>query len=280
LCNLVRPEAPRSCTIGVADARNQDDLDVVLPSDGEVLLEHCNCVQIRRRAERRIEHLYRAHPINPVRPPLVLRVRVTQQIPPPVAHDDGPRVDLHRPLRPRLGSVAESNPAMARACLHEDGRGRRVGPGRESVGGGCGGSAHGLGLGGHGLRERAHQPAERAADRVGGIAGVVVAIEHGHDQSDRLGGIEHQRRQPKTPADPVAAVTSADRLDRDTGLAKHADVAPGGPFGNPELVAEPVRRNAGAALNEFERQQRPGRRTGFTLHSAPCNRKQNDRNAA
>jgi hypothetical protein len=108
----------------------------------------------------------------------------------------------------------------------------------------------------------------------------VVAIEHGHDQSDRLGGTEHQRRQPKTPADPVAAVTSADRLDRDTGLPKHADVAPGGPFGNPELVAEPVRRNAGAALNEFERQQRPGRRTGFTLHSAPCNRKQNDRNAA
>ena len=111
-----------------------------------------------------------------------------------------------------------------------------------------------------------------------GSLGVVVTVEHGHDQTEGLGGAEHQRRKAQAAAEPVAAVRSADGLDRDAGLAQDADVAPGGPLRDAELVGEPVRGDARAALDEFEGQQRPRRRARVGLHSIPAIRKRNVRN--
>ncbi len=127
-----------------------------------------------------------------------------------------------------------------------------VGPGSGTVGSGRRGPPDGLGLGGHRLRECPHDLAERAADGVGGIARVVVAVEHGHDQAERLGGGEHQRRKPETAAEAIAAVRPAHGLDRDARLAQDADVPPGGAVGDSELVGQPVRGDAGAALEQFE----------------------------
>ena len=94
----------------------------------------------------------------------------------------------------------------------------------------------------------------------------MVAVEHGHDQAEGLGGAEHQRRQPQATADAVAAVGPTDGLDRDAGLAEDADVAPGGPLRDAELVGEPVGGDAGAALDQFEGQQRPCRGARVGLH--------------
>ena len=135
-----------------------------------------------------------------------------------------------------------------------------IGPGGSAVRGGRRGPADRLGLGGHRLRQRPHELAEGAADRVGGVARVVVAVEHGHDQAEGLRGAEHQGREPEAAAEPVAAVRPADGLDRDAGLAEDADVAPGGPLRDAELVGEPVRGDARAALHQLEGQQRPRRR--------------------
>ena len=84
-------------------------------------------------------------------------------------------------------------------------------------------------------------------------------------------GAEHQRRQPQAAADAVAAVRPADGLDRDAGLAQDADVAPGGPLRDAELVGEPVRGDARAALDQLEGQQRPrgGARVGLSPRSSP-----------
>ena len=111
-----------------------------------------------------------------------------------MAHDDRPRVHLSDPLRPGFGTIGEPNPAMARAGLHESGRGRWVGPGRGAIGDGCRRPTDGLGLGGHWLRKCPHDLAERTADRIGRIARVVVAVENCHDQAEGFRRAEHQRR--------------------------------------------------------------------------------------
>ena len=147
-----------------------------------------------------------------------------------------------------------------------------------AVGGGRRAPAYRLGLGRHRLRQRPHDLAERAADRVGGIAGVVVTVEHGHHQAERLGGAEHQRREPQAAADAVAAVRPAHGLDRDAGLAQDGDVPPGGALRDAELVGEPVRGDARAALEQLEGQQGPCR--GARTWSSPDSpfRKRNVRN--
>ena len=50
---------------------------------------------------------------------------------------------------------------------------------------------------------------------------------------------------------------TAARLDRQVRLAQDRDVAPGGPLGDPEPVAEPLRGDARRVLDGLERQQRP-----------------------
>ena len=90
-----------------------------------------------------------------------------------------------------------------------------------------GGAADRLGLRGDGLGERPDDLAERAARGIGGVRGLVVAVEHRHDQGQRLGRLEHQRRQPQPAADAVAAVGAAFGLQRYAGLAQDRDVAAG-----------------------------------------------------
>jgi hypothetical protein len=158
---------------------------------------------------------------------------------------------------------------VGRAGLHEGGRRRGVGSGGGAVGGGRRCPPDRLGLRGHRFGEGAHDLAERAADRVGGIARIVVAVEHSHHQAKGLGRGEDQRRQSQTTADAVAAVGPTGGLDRDAGVAKDADVAPGGPLGDAELVGEPVRGDARAALDQFEGQECPCRGARVRHHHNP-----------
>lgn len=101
--------------------------------------------------------------------------------------------------------------------------------------------------------------AQRGADQAGGIARVVMTVEHGHDQAECLCGAEHQRRQPQAPADTVAAVGAPHRLDRDASLAQDRDVPAGGAVGDAELAGEPVGSDAGVVLQQLEAQQCPRR---------------------
>jgi len=57
-----------------ATASRDDDLDVELPSDGEMLLEHGDRVEIGRWVERLVKHLHPADPVDPVCPPGVRSV--------------------------------------------------------------------------------------------------------------------------------------------------------------------------------------------------------------
>jgi hypothetical protein len=84
----------------------------------------------------------------------------------------------------------------------------------------------------------------------------VVAVEHRHDQRQRLGSREHERWWAQASADPVAAVRTAHRLDRDVRVAQGGDVPPRSPVRDAEPVGQPVGSDAGAGLDELERQQR------------------------
>jgi len=66
--------------------------------------------------------------------------------------------------------------------------------------------ADGGGLPADVLRQHPDDLAQGGADRIVGVCGCVAAVEHGHDQAKRLGGAEHQRRQPDAPAETVAAI--------------------------------------------------------------------------
>jgi hypothetical protein len=63
---------------------------------------------------------------------------------------------------------------------------------------------------------------KRGADGIVSVRGGMVAVEHSHDQAERLGGAEEQRRQPDASADPVAAVAPASRLDGDVASRRIA----------------------------------------------------------
>ena len=182
----------------------------------------------------------------------------------------GPRPPTGRPrsttpTRPRIGRPAAPAGRRSMACTRSlvvPGSGRAA----ARSGAGAVAATDRLGLGRHRLGQRPHDLAQRAADRVGGVGGVVVPVEHGHHQAERLGRGEHQRRQAQTTADPVAAVRPAHGLDRDARLAQDADVAAGSPLRDAELVGEPLGGDAGAALEQLESQQRAGRRTCGRLH--------------
>jgi len=189
-----------------------------------------------------------------------------------VTDDDRPRVDVHDPLGTGLGPVNDPHRAVIRAGLHERGRRGRVGSGGGAVGGGCRGPADGIDLRRDRLRECPDDLAQRAADRVGGIADVVVAVEHSHDQSEGLGRGEHQRREPDAAAEAKAAVGTTDGFDRDAGFTKDPDVPPSRPFRDTELAGEPVCGDAGAVLDQFQGQQRPCGGARVELHrNRPAN---------
>jgi hypothetical protein len=90
-----------------------------------------------------------------------------------------------------------------------------------------------------------------------------MAFERGHHQPERLGGREHQRGQPETPAEAIAAVPAWGGLDGDAGLAQDPDVPPGGPVADAQPVPEPLTTDARAVLDQLERQQRLRRRAYF-----------------
>src|SRR5262245_15008715 len=96
------------------EGRIDDDLYVVLPSHGEVLLQHRDRVEIGGWGEDSGEDLDGGDPVDAVRAPGTGGVRPTQQVPPTVADHDCPRIDLGHPLRPGLGAVAQPHPSPAR----------------------------------------------------------------------------------------------------------------------------------------------------------------------
>ncbi len=182
-----RPSARGSLPRDGVERGVDDDLDLVLPADGEVLLEQGDRVEVRGRGEGVVENVDAADPVDPVGPQGVRGVRMAQQVPAAVPDDQRPRVDLGDPLRPGLGPVADPHPSPVGAGLDQDARRPGVGAGGGAVGSGRGAPAYRLGLGRHRLGQRPDDLAERAADRVGGIARVVVAVEHGHHQAEGLG---------------------------------------------------------------------------------------------
>ena len=186
-----------------------------------------------------------------------------------MAHDDRPRVDVDEPLRPGLRAVVEARLTLLGAGLHQGARRRGVGPRGTPVGGGCRGTTDGLGLRGHRLRQGPHDLAQRAADGVLRVAGVVVAVEHCHDQAEGLGGAERQGRKPQAAADAVTAVRAAEGLDGDACLAEDDDVPPRRALGHAELVGDPFRRDARAALDELQGEQRPCRGARVRLQGIP-----------
>jgi hypothetical protein len=160
-----------------------------------VLLEQADRVKVGGWRERLVKNIDPANTVDPVGPAGVSGVGVAQQIPATMTHHQCPRVDLDVPFRPGLGSIVEPYSSPVGASLHERARRTGVGAGCAEVRRGRRAAAHCLGLGCHGLRQCPDDLPERVADRVGGIAGVVVAVEHGHHQAECLGGGEHQRGQ-------------------------------------------------------------------------------------
>ena len=190
---------------------------------------------------------------------------VAQQIPAAMPHDHCPRVNVLRPLPARLAAVADAHPALGRGGGNESARGlgaRAHGP---AAGRGAGMPADGGGRPADVLRQRPDDLAQGGADRIGGVRGCVAAVEHGHDQAKRLGGAEHQRRQPDAPAEPVTAVGSPGGLHGDAGLAQDRDVAARGASGHAELRCELGGGDAGLGLQQFEGLERPpgGAEAGF-----------------
>src|ERR1022692_4765847 len=102
-----------------SSGRGDDGIDVVLPSDGEMLLERGDRVEVGGRAERVVEYFHSADPVDPVGPAGVRGAGPAQQVPPAMANDHGPRVDLDEPLRPGLGAVVDPRTPAVGAGLHE-----------------------------------------------------------------------------------------------------------------------------------------------------------------
>src|ERR1700722_10800136 len=187
--------------------------------------------------------------------------------------DDGPGVNVLLPLPARLAAVADSHPALGRDGVDESaGRlgARAHGP---AVGRGGGMPAHGGGRPADVLRQRPDDLAQGGADRVVGVRGGVTAVERRHDQAKRLGGGEHQRRQPDAPADPVAAVGTRERLHGDAGLTQDCHVAARGPVGYAQPCRELAGSDAGLGLQQLQDPERSSGGTQVGLHVSRLTRK-------
>jgi hypothetical protein len=93
--------------------RVDDDLHPVLPAFGQMLLESPDGVEAGRRGEGVREDVGGDDPVDAEDSSGVLRVRPAQQEPPAVAHDDGPRVDLHDAFVSGLASLSRLSGAHA-----------------------------------------------------------------------------------------------------------------------------------------------------------------------
>ena len=247
--------AARNPVRRLPDRGLDEDLDGVAPALGQVLLQGAQRVEAGGRRELLRQQLGRGDPVDAQHPPRPGRVRPAQQVPAAMPQHDGPGVDLHRPVRLRR-PVDQPQPPPGRA--RSDQRGRQLGADPDLVIGRRNGDrAHCPDGAGDPLRQHPDDLAEGGAHQVTGVGRVPVTFQDGHDQAHRLGGGERQRRQPQAAPHLVAAVGAADRLDRQVRLAQDGDVAPGGPLGDPEPVAEPLRGDAGSVLDGLERQQRP-----------------------
>jgi len=218
------------------------------PAGRQVPLQQFHVVQVVGCAELVVARDDRSDPVNAVGADRAGAMRVAEQVPASVPHDDRPRVNVFLPLAARLAAVADAHPALGRDGGYESARGRDAGAHGPAVGRGGRDPAHGRGLLADVLRQRPDELAQGGADRVVGVRGRVAAVKHGHDQAERLGGAEHQRRQPDAPPDPVTAIGSAGRLHRDFGFTQDLDVAARGPFGHAKLGGELAAGDAGLGL--------------------------------
>ena len=133
------------------------------------------------------------------------------------------------------------------------------------------------------LGQRPDDLGQGGTDEVVDVGGGRLAVEHRHDQPQRLGLGEDDRRQPRPAPEPVSAVGASGRLDGDARLAEDPDVAARGPLRDAQPLGELVGRRARAGLEDLEGAQGPGggaqigRHTG-RLGDRPMNRKQIVRN--
>jgi hypothetical protein len=84
------------------------------------------------------------------------------------------------------------------------------------------------------------------------LSAASVAVEHGHDQAQRLGLGEDDRRQPGPTAQPVSAARAAGRIHRNAGLAEDPDIAAGRPLGDAEPLRKLIGGRAGTVLEDLE----------------------------
>ena len=263
LDRLQPPEGGGEVAPDPIDRGRDDDLDGVLPAHREVVLEHRHRVQVGRPLERLVQRLHLAHPVD--------RYARTARCG-PVRHSR-----YHRPCRTTTahGSTSSDHsvPASDRYRIRTRGRcelactramvvagSGRAAPGRapaRSCGGWPGPARPRPGKGPDDL-------AESRADRRRLVAGVVVTVEHGHHQTECLGGAEHHRwrggrrcpsRYPPygpestTPGLPPRAGPRRSGVRRAAEHPEAAGQAPGGDAGLvlQQLAGTAARRAVGLA---------------------------------
>jgi hypothetical protein len=256
-----RPDIPGDLIIGSIE----HDLGLELPTDPQVLLQQVHVVQVAGRTELLAACGDRLDPVDAVSADRTGAMRVAQQIPAAMPHHDSPRVNVLLPPPARLAAVPDGDPALGRDGGNECARGLGCWACGPAVGRGQGMPPDVSGRSADILRQRPDDLAEGGTDRIVGVGGCVAAVEHGHDQAKRLGGAEHQRRQPEATADSVAAVGPPGRLHGDIGLAQDRDVAARGAFSHAELCRKLGGGHARLGLQQLEGPECPrgGAEAGF-----------------
>src|SRR5258707_12802852 len=102
-------------------------------------------------------------------------MRVAEQIPAAMPHDDGPRVDVLFPLPARLAAVADTHPVLGRDSGDQSTRRLRTRPYGPAVGYGGGMPAHGGGLPADGCGQRPDDLALSGTARITGHPGATPA---------------------------------------------------------------------------------------------------------
>ena len=199
------PEAARHVPGHDVERRIENDVHLVLPADGQVLLEE-RTGSASRAGRRSGPGRRRGAPGRSGRSARVGGSGPAEQVPAAVPDDDSPRLDLDQPLGPRFGAVVEPHTAMVTEAWTS--AVAIAGSGRAAARSGVGAAAMRTrpALRGDGVRQHAEQLAESGAGEVAGVVGVVVPVEDRHDQGERLACGEPQRRRPQASPQAVAAV--------------------------------------------------------------------------